>query len=712
MRKSLALAIVLVGVAGFSAWAVAGDAVDVQTAADITVSFVAETGGARITHREYGLLLDDVRARLSTEAAFAPAGEWTAAAVPNGLVVSRRDGLKLSCSVGAKGQVTLRAEGAKAPVVLSARCGLPLADTIPAMLAGPKYGPARVRPVVIAQLGAPEVPGAESLFDRRRDLALTAGPEGLYLWKRGDAGWRLETAPSSREAAAGEQPALLSLQVTPHYYRDRMRIAFYEPMKKPARWPTAPVLCMTWYGTHDQRLENLKPHIDWAAQHMLPYAGPGMVFQLDAMYPDDDAKMRGISDYIRSKGIVPGIWFVTHRIVPKGEETAHPEWFVHDKDGKPFNTFAEGFYRERAPMLNTANAEVVEKHFAPWWRRMSETWNFDYFKIDGEPDVVRGYKQSVDGGGVESYRRSLKIARQIVGEEKYINGCQGPVYDGVGLFTGCRSGGDSGHDAFAWGPVLGRLFLNNIVWYSDPDSAANQWNTPVGRARVNALARVLTGQQFITDDLWTKVPDPVRRVWQQSFPMLDIRPVILDEIAKPIEIYDLRAAGPWGTRDIVGVCNYGKAPARRTLDLGLLPLGAPSVHVFDYWADAYLGKSDRTAKLEFDLGACDGKVLALTPVEADGRPTIVSTSRHLTQGALEIRKLSVEKAEGGWRVAGTSSHLVKDDPYDITFGPGPLRAVSAKASSGTADIRNLGELVRVRIVPGDKSEIDWEVSFR
>jgi len=101
------------------------------------------------------------------------------------------------------------------------------------------------RAVLITRLGPAPVGPARSLFDPQRDLALSASSPGRVRWLR-KAGWELVA-----NAPAGGQ--LLTLRVRRHYYRDELGIRHYAPMKKRKRWPTAPVVAMTWYGIQGWR---------------------------------------------------------------------------------------------------------------------------------------------------------------------------------------------------------------------------------------------------------------------------------------------------------------------------------------------------------------------------------------------------------------------------------------------------------------------------
>jgi hypothetical protein len=193
------------------------------------------------------------------------------------------------------GQVELRTEGRPdGPVGFRARAVMGRRPMV-ALLADQQP---EDRGVLVTRCGPAEVAGARSLLDPRRDLAVTATSPGRANWRHED-GWQLQA-----EAPGGG--LLLKLEIQRHYYRDRLGIEYFAPIRKQRRWPTAPVVAMTWYGIEGwkgqpaQRKEWLYPNIDWVAEHLLPYAGDNLVFQLDDNYAfDDDGYMRELSDYIR-----------------------------------------------------------------------------------------------------------------------------------------------------------------------------------------------------------------------------------------------------------------------------------------------------------------------------------------------------------------------------------------------------------------------------
>jgi len=690
----------------------------VLRAGGLTVWFETQTRTLKVADDEAGVLLERgvVRARVGgREVSSADAQidcRCAAHAERAELVLNLMNAFDLRIRVTGAGQLEAVAEGAlEGPAQFDAHAS----GGERAMAAILKDETSSDRGVLITVLGEAGVPGMRSLFDPERDLAVTVQAGGGVRWSRQD-GWALHT-----EAPVGQ--SLLSLRVRRHYYRNELGIQYYAPLRKRLRWPTAPVVAMTWYGIEGwngrpaQRKEWLYPQIDWVAQHLLPYAG-SMVFQLDDNYPErDDRSMREFSDYIRSKGLIPGIWFTPYTVAPKEEGDTHPEWFLHDADGKPLGTFGGVSYAgklqdHRNHTLNVTNPEAVERWFGMWWRKASETWNYEFFKIDGQPDVIAAYRKSKNGGGVEGYRKGLQTGRSIVGPEKFINACWGIPLEAIGLVDGSRTGGDTGNDPHAMDVIIRWNFLNNVVWWCDPDAAANLFRATVERARFNAQARVLTGQQFLTDDVWTKVPPEVRRVWQRSYPTLDIRPVNLYPIEdwKRYDLFDLRIARRWGTWDVVGLFNYDGKPAEKVLDLVRLPLDGEPVHVFEFWTSTYLGRVARDAKITRLLAPYEGQLFSMVPSHPD-RPVLISTSRHASQGGLDLVDLTWLRNGTRWIAKGTSTHLVAGDPYELAFTAGRFAITEATCTAGPVRTARGGGLLRAAVKPNQSGSAEWQVTF-
>ncbi len=621
------------------------------------------------------------------------------------------DSLICRITIGNNGSVVLRTDKPEDGYALfsaSIPCGV---RGQPAML---QHEQESDRRVLTTFLGPAFFCGARSLFLLDRDLALTASSDGKAEWQRKD-GWSLLAQASSGKS-------LLRLEIRRRYYRDTLGIEFYKPFRPASYWTTPPVVAMTWYGIEGwkgkpaQRKEWLYPQIDWVAEHLLPFAKE-LVFQLDDNYLfDDDAYMRDLSDYIRSKGLIPGIWFTPFGVADAACAERNSSWFLHDAEGRLLKAFGGVNFGDgkssATAVLNTRNPEAVEACYAAFWKRASETWNFDFFKIDGQPQVADRYRKAKDGGGAAGYRKGLAIGRTIVGEEKFINGCWGTPLDAVGLVDGSRTGPDTGNHPHAIDVIVRWNFLNNICWWCDPDAAANLFKADNARVRLNAQARVLTGQQFLTDDVWTEVNPDCRRTWQRSFPSLAARPLNLYPIEswREYDLFDLRIARSWGTWDVVGLFNFDGRKATRELDLGRLSLDAEQVHLFEYWSSRYLGRLPAKAVTHRICAPYEGQLFSVVPASLD-RPDLISTSRHLSQGGLDVKQLRWIKKDDGWIAEGRSSHLVKDDPYQLFFAANRYRAADCSVSRGTAEVVASDALAKIRIDPEQSGEVEWRVAF-
>ena len=503
-------------------------------------------------------------------------------------------------------------------------------------------------------------------------------------------------------------------------------------MKKRGIWKTAPVVAMTWYGANEEKTGHilqdktwLYPQIDWVAENLLEYAET-LVFQLDASYRfQDDKYMREISDYIRSKGLIPGIWLTPYSVAPMEAYKQHPEWFLHGSDGKPFTGFGihpswnwpkeQGrkyqWWEVGPGIINVMNDQAVEQWFAKHWKKVSEEWNYDFFKIDGQPMAAQIYEKAVNGGGIDGYRKGLEIGRKISGD-KFVNACWGTEIDAIGLVDGARTGPDTGTFPHAMEYLIRWNYLNNIAWYCDPDAAANQHKATIESVRLNAQARVLTGQQFLTDDVWTKISKPICKVWQQSFPVLNIKPANLYQIEnyKDYDVFDLRIAKPWKTWDVVGIFNYEENPCKKTLDLAKLELLSDKVHVFEYWSSSYLGLFDKNDKIERDLKSYQGQTFSIVP-DVPGKPVLLSTSRHLTAGALDLADIKWKKDNNKWTITGRSEHLVANDSYEIFFAHKNFKAINAKSSTGQTKIKTDNNITTMTFVPTKSTKAKWQITF-
>jgi hypothetical protein len=143
-----------------------------------------------------------------------------------------------------------------------------------------------------------------------------------------------------------------------------------------------------------------------------------------------------------------------------------------------------------------------------------------------------------------------------------------------------------------------------------------------------------------------------------------------------------------------------------TIKLDLAQLGLPSdiqLVGFDFWAKEFVKPFTGTQSFTLPAGSC--KVLALR--KRLDRPQLVSTSRHVTQGLVDVVKVDWD---GSKHVLRGKSKLVADDPYEIRIARNGAKFVGVSASA-SAEVMPDGDNVRVTLHRPTSGELDWELRF-
>lgn len=476
-----------------------------------------------------------------------------------------------------------------------------------------------------------------------------------------------------------------------NYYRDSLGIHFYQPIDKSV-FPVPPSGWCTWYYYYrviDPAEVVANAH--WIAKNLAPFGaryvqlddgwegmgerGPGAYRDWTTLDPRfKSIGLRGIADSIRAVGLQPGIWIAPHG--QSNAEVAHRTGaFLFTRNDSTASTTWEGRY------LVDPTAPATPKYLGDLFTRL-RGMGFTYFKIDGQTIVVHEYGTkteymagSVPDGtpeqvGAKLYRNTLEMIRKAIGQKSYLLASWGTPLEGVGLYNGSRTGGDivQGWDGFlgAASTVQQWNFLHNIAWYSDPDVLIVRPPMREGTARAWATTIGLTGQALMSSDRLIDLPQSRVELLKRVYPATDIRPLDLYRPAntrKPI--IDLKVHHLNRDYDVVGVFNYSPdSTTTRLLSWSELGLDSTATyHVYDFWNGTYYGAWAHGVFI--DVPPADVRVITL--VRATDRPVLVSTSRHITQGWVDLRAL---------HSGGTSSHptlsgesrVIGGDPYTLTIG--------------------------------------------
>lgn len=519
--------------------------------------------------------------------------------------------------------------------------------------------------------------------------------------------------------------------VMPRYYKDTLGIEYYAPLDKSV-FPLPPSGLCTWYYYYqDINEDEVERNARWIAENLKDYGA--RIVQIDDGWQKETKEGRhGSRDWtdvdkafsggmarlaasIKSLGLTPGIWLAPHG--QSNEEVVRnaPGVFLFKPDGTSASESWEGKF------LVDPSTPETQAYLKDLFRTLCD-WGYEYFKIDGQPVVVNEYRRTGQfmknpGDPEELYRATLASIREAIGPDRYLLGCWGTPYEGVGFMNGSRTGGDV---VGGWSGFLGALratmrgyFTHNVVWYADPDVLLVRPPLTLEQARVWATLQGLTGQALLSSDRLMDLSEDRVEILRRVFPAVDIRPLDLFPSPRNKRIWDLKISHLGRRYDVVGVFNFGEDRPDE-IELDWRALGLPEdrpVHVFDFWSGEYVGAWEAGMAVTVNPTSC--RVFALLPMS--GQIQLVSTSRHITQGWVDLVRLG--SGPDGLSFKGTS-RIIGHDPYRIHFAfprgkNFVIKSAKARGSSGKVPARptNHQGWATLTIDADATAEVDWEVTF-
>ncbi len=461
----------------------------------------------------------------------------------------------------------------------------------------------------------------------------------------------------------------------------------------------------------------------------------------------------GLTGYVNSvtkAGFEPAIWMGCFF---SDEETVrkHPDWFVGNEEGKPAAAPWVSY------VMDATNPEVAEALIRPTFKGLKDA-GVDYVKIDQLRHFLYDNLHNNLGWckkhGVtpdEILRAYLRIAREELGDDIFVLSCWGVLPESVGLADACRIGGDG------YGPVTLQQYnsWNGIVWRNDPDhcdispnkKAAETGNVKKTEKRQAvdkesiirpALASIAGAMLMLSDKpeiyednnrlygvrrsspVLFSVPgqlydfDPGKTDWLKTHKRTDITtgkhpsPIDGDQFGEVCPYWLNEFNMSYENWYVLHRLNWDKKSALKPVtiqfsDLGLDP--SKEYLVYEFWSDKMLG----VLKNEIKLGKLEAYGLESFAIrEKLDRPQLVSTNRHLSQGAVEIEKmLWTDNSLQG------RSRVVVNDEYTITlFVPDGFTLSSATVNGEEAKTDQNENVLKVSYLPKQTASVAWEIKFK
>ena len=431
---------------------------------------------------------------------------------------------------------------------------------------------------------------------------------------------------------------------------------------------------------------------------------------VDTFHPDKEKYPNGlkvVSDKIKDLGLIPSLWIgFTHETWETDYIKEHPE-IVLTAEPTWVGIY---FYDITHP--------TYLNDFLPKALANVKNWGYDAVKFDTLPicmEMTEKYHDRLYDKSLttyQAYRNMIAKTREILGKDMYMLSCSGDnrcdVLWGADIFDGARIG----LDIFKWDEFIKNCVmrtmefypLHNVMMYNDPDNVVvreefNTYNQAVSRAVfVSMLGMPVTFGDNLPD-----LPEDRVNILRRVIPALDISPKdISARVERPdVLVTNLNINKDWEDYNVVSVFNTTETAQKYSLSLeNDAELYGEGYHIYDFWHDEYLGYV--TDGVELTLEPCETRVLAVRAGKE--HPQILSTNRHITQGAAEI--INVSYAD---MTISLECNLVKDDMYKAAVY---LPTGYKIADADKFDFAVKGNVAEFTFTPDKTAKYDFKIKFK
>lgn len=417
--------------------------------------------------------------------------------------------------------------------------------------------------------------------------------------------------------------------------------------------------------------------------------------------------MESLSREIAATGRTPGIWVAPFTVTRNSRLfKERKDWLIRNARGRPVMAGFNPLWKGRFYGLDPTNPEVLD-----WLRDLFSSIvarGYRFIKLDFLAcGMLEGSRFEESLTRAEAFTKALGVIREAAGDDTYILAAGGPILLGTGVLDAQRVGGDVApywdmlaqkliRDRSTPGVrnslinVLTRSFLSGRLWEGDPDCMLARGSesrlTPAERRTLASGIALLGGAFIISDNLglWGSDSEELAAC---VVPPFESRPSCPDLWTHEIPRYLVSGLmDPSGPYQLVWMINWAESTAVLKAELGELGLEPGHYHACEFWSGKYLGEvSD---KLEVRGVPPHGSaVVRLTPVT--GRPRVIGSGIHLSQGAVELKRFDSE----GDSIRITVASPAKRRSYVTVFAPGA--ALTAEPADSVFASRIAGQVYRV-----------------
>lgn len=492
------------------------------------------------------------------------------------------------------------------------------------------------------------------------------------------------------------------------------------------------------YEFKDGLQRGVETNIPLVAKHLGTRGAPTMRVVDDSNempYGDWDNRTLAVPDgfqrlagRMRDNRITPGVWYPPFWVATKSRlYQEHPELLCRNEDGQVAvgsnALIPESMYGNHLAFLDASNPDAAARMEATAraWRDRGFRYVMTDFMYWGAWQKKR-FDPTLTA--VETYHRGLQAMRRGYGKDSYWLHCGALLGPAMGLSDGMRISGDSHGDAiFSYEAAAIRWFYNWRVWLNDPDAIVcrrygktmgEEWN----RAWMSWMA--LAGNVLTYGDTLDDLPKEYLDLYRRILPPLPVagRPLDLWE-NDPYLIWGMDPGIADGPYTLFGVFELQGQRAGQHITLNLDEIAARSRSwdqtpqespatwlLWDFWKQRLTKVNGPRLTIPVPAKSCG--VYSLRPDL--GRPQLLGTSGHFSQGTLETKVLK-------WNAKAVSltgsARGNGGEPTTLFFHlPDGMKCIAATVASMSAETRLIApNVLALDIPPAPDEPVTTELRF-
>ncbi len=562
-----------------------------------------------------------------------------------------------------------------------------------------------------------------AIYNRKTDNAVVLGKSGKTQLSKNNDSYSFEA-----EISEGEN---FEFKVLENYLAKKYHIDF-SPINRNSTFTNPPVGWMTWYAVKFDaceekvlknakwQAENLKDFganavwVDFEWYHHLFYGVKGEIPErtdgVNSLKPDPvkyPNGMKYVADKIKELGLIPAIWIGYTNEPSKNEFIEkYPDILLVDEVswcGRYYYDFSNPHYLNE--YLPVAVKNVLE-------------WGYDAIKFDTIPISMlmhNKYHANMYDPTLstkDAIKNVMKKTREILGKDMYMLSCAGVFMGDILWASDVFDAARIGNDVFTWEEHMSNLKrlemfypLHNIQFYNDPDNVVLRDEfSDFEQAKSRLALFSLLGLPMNFGDEFDALSEEKIDLIKRSIPVLDIHPMDLVNpcVDKENFIINLNINEDYENYLITGIFNTTDKEIVKTVSLSEdLHLADGKYLVYDYYRDEFLGIFDDSINLTIKPYEC--RILSVRKLT--GAPQIITTSRHISQGALEITDMATEDGKITF-----SANLIKNDLYTVgVFVPD---GYVLKEYTGFEKTEKTGNILKLSYLPDSTQKYSFRIVLK